>query len=207
MGIAPRYLPAACALLLLALVPTFIHSYSGPVADDGQAAASIPTALAGFASSPSDRNPTWGMRRFESDDWIEREYVDSSGRERVRLTVVRTYDAKSVYHHPELAVTYGTSFRDKEIRRFQARPDVPVHVLTPSPGVEAEGLYVLYYDSRFVEDPIRFQIRLAGELLFSRRKPMTLFFAFDPQRRDAQNVEQAASLKLLLAAIDAFVAQ
>jgi hypothetical protein len=207
MLIAPRYVPAACVLLLLALVPTFIHSYSDAVADDGPAASSIPTGLAGFASKPSDRSPTWGMRRFETDDWVEREYVDGSGRERLRLTVVRTYDAKSVYHHPELAVTYGTSFHDEEIRRFDSRPEIPVHVLKPGPGVEAEGLYVLHYDSRFVENPILFQIRLAGELLFTRRKPMTLFFVFDPQGRDPQQIENSASLKLLLSAVDAYVSR
>jgi hypothetical protein len=80
-------------------------------------------------------------------------------------------------------------------------------VLKPGPGVEAEGLYVLHYDSRFVENPILFQIRLAGELLFTRRKPMTLFFVFDPQGRDPQQIENSASLKLLLSAVDAYVSR
>jgi hypothetical protein len=205
--IAPRFVPAACVLVLLALIPTLIHSYSSDVFDDGRTATAIPTALAGYVSVPTDRSPTWGMRRFESQDWVERDYSTSAQTGKLRLTVVRTFDAKSIYHHPELAVAYGTSFRNEEIRRVSTRPDIPVHVLRPSPGVEAEAVYALQYDSRFVEDPIRFQIRLAGELLVSRRKPMTLFFVFAPQRHEAQDFERSESLKLLLAAIDAFNAQ
>ena len=37
-------------------------------------------------------------------------------------------------------------------------------------------MYTLLYDGQFVENPIRFQLVNALELLFSRRKPMTLVF-------------------------------
>ena len=89
---------------------------------------------------------------------------------------MRSYDAKSLYHHPELAVTEHTFIRT-ELRRFAQRPDIPVHVLyTESGGV---AFYALHYDRAFVQDPIRFQLRTAGELLFSGRKAMTLFFMTD----------------------------
>jgi hypothetical protein len=80
-------------------------------------------------------------------------------------------------------------------------------VLKPAPAVRALALYALHYDTRFVDDPIAFQIRTAGELLFSRRKPMTLFFAFDERPREDVAVDDSPAMKVLLAAIDAFVAQ
>lgn len=201
--ISVRYLPATCVLLALALVPTIIHSYSTDAGDDGRRTAAVPTELAGYTSRPSDRNAAWGQRRFDSHDWVEREYRDVARGHQVTLTVVRSYDAKSVYHHPELAVAYGVSFVGQQVIRLPQRPDVPVHVLKPSPGVPASAAYVLHYDARFVENPIAFQIRTAGELLVTRRKPMTLFFAQSADARE--QAEQVPSASVLLAAVDAFL--
>ena len=206
MMISHRFIPAACVLVAAALVPTIIHSYSAEVHDDGLTTAAIPTVLAGFASMPSERAATWGKRRFDSDDWTERVYSAANG-DRFRLTVVRSLDPKSVYHHPELAVAYRTGFVGEEIRRFEARPDVPVHVLKPGSGVRAAAMYVLHYDTRFVDNPITFQIRAAGELLFSRRRPMTLFFLFNEGPRAGGDAGEPAGATLLFEAIEAFLNQ
>jgi hypothetical protein len=200
--ISLRHAPATCVLLAFAIVPTVIHSYAAGTADDGRRTSAVPQVLAGMPSKPSERNPNWGKRRFDSDDWMERNYQAADGG-MLRLTVIRSADAKAVYHHPELAVAYGTSFVRTQVVRFPERPDVPVYVLTPGPGVEADGLYVLHYDTRFVENPISFQLRTAGELLFSRRKPMTLFFV-NASGRDRDAAKTSAA-KLLFAAVDSFV--
>ena len=68
------------------------------------------------------------------------------------------------------------------------------------------SLYALHYDNTFVEDPIRFQLRTAGELLFSGRKAMTLFFLFDKQADTAGGIESLPSLGLFFDAIDRFIA-
>jgi hypothetical protein len=198
-----RYAPAVCVLLALALVPTLLHSYSTPVVNDRLTAAGVNEVLAGYASVPSDRNATWGKRRFDSDDWVERTYVSGETTERLRLTVVRTFDAKSVYHHPELAIA-DASFRAAEVKRYAERADVPVHVLRTGSSGNALGLYVLHYGSDYVEDPIWFQVRTAGAMLVSRRKPMTLFFVYSSNAR--QRTEEEAA-RLLFAAIDSFVKQ
>ena len=200
--ISYRYISAVCALLALALVPTLIHSYSEPVIADGRHTRMIPDVLDGTASVPTDRSATWGKRRFDSDDWFERTYSNPETGKRLRLTVVRSLDAKSVYHHPELAVSDGTTFVGAETQRFEGRPEVPVHVLKPAPGVSSHALYALHYDDRFVEDPITFQLRTAGELLFSRRQPMTLFFVFDAHSPDG---DIKAAAQLLFAAVDSFL--
>jgi len=206
--ISLRYVPAMCVLLTLALIPTVIHSYAGGKATDGRSTTAISELfVSGYPSAPTNRNATWGKRRFDSDDWIEREYTDIERRGVIRLTVVRSFDAKSVYHHPELAVSDTTSFVEDTIRRFKERPEVPVHVLTPGPGVTTGGMYVLQYEDRFVEDPVWFQIRTAGELLFRRRQPMTLFFVLDSNGSPALDGEPAGSLRVLFGAIDAFFQQ
>lgn len=197
--IAHRYVPIVCVLLAVALVPTLIHSYSDNVLADGRRAAALSTVLAGYTSSPSDRNATWGQRRFGSDDWVERHYT--RGANTVRLTVVRSYDPKSLYHHPELAITYGEQFAGEEITHLPSRPEMPIHTLVPAEQEEAVASYVLHYGNRFVDNPILFQIQTAGELLVSRRQPMTIFFAIaNSGDRDAMN-------EVLIAAIDDFLAQ
>jgi hypothetical protein len=200
-----RYVPAICALVAIALVPTLIHSYSGDRVSDGRSAAAVPTVLGDYVSVPSDRNATWGKRRFDSDDWIERNYSNLRRNDEVRVTIVRSFDAKSVYHHPELAVAYGTSFEGEETHYLPGRSNLPLHVLRPAAGTSARAVYVLHYDDRFIDNPIAFQIRTAGELLFSARKPLTLFFALDENADAAQSVEQWPAVSLLLSAVDAFV--
>ena len=202
--ISTRYVVPLCVLLVLALVPTVIHSYFDDRFDDGRRAAAVSERMAGYYSSPTGRNATWGRRRFGSDDWVERSYVKSG--DEVKLTIVRSFDPKSVYHHPELAISDHTQFTDLATRRFASRPDVPVFILKPGAGGAASGLYALHYDNGFVEKPILFQLRLAGELLFSRRKPMTLF-ALDPVAPADADVEASGAAQVLFAAIDSFLAQ
>jgi hypothetical protein len=204
--ISHRFLPVVCLLLAAAIVPTIIHSYSGATHDDRRTTAAIPAVLVGHDSVPSERAATWGKRRFDSDDWTERVYSGASG-QKLRLTVVRSLDPKSVYHHPELAVAYRTSFVGEDVIRMSERPEVPVHVLKPGPGVDASAMYVLHYDTRFVDNPIAFQIRAAGELLFSKRRPMTLFFLLNESASAGDAGRASAEAGFLFAAIDAFLNQ
>ena len=200
--ISPRYLPYLAVLLGLALVPTIIHSYADDTERDGRETSRLPMVLAGYSATPTDRDSTWGERRFESHDWVERGYVKAG--DRVRLAVVRSFDPKSLYHHPELAIAYGTPFIGVQAQRWTRRPDVPVFVLEPGRGSNAAGFYVLHYGSTFVEAPIRFQLQTAGELLLTRRKEMTLFFMLDPQLPQA-GLERSGAADVLFAAIDAFL--
>jgi hypothetical protein len=202
--LSSRYAPAVCVALLLALVPTIIHSYAGVVTNDGRSTATIPTTLTSYNSAPTRRSADWGKRHFDSHDWFEREYR-SAGDELV-LTVVRSYDLKALYHHPELAVAYHSAkFDQSRTESAEGRPDVPVHVLTNRPG-GAVAMYVLDYDGRFISDPIRFQLRTAGELLFSGRKPMTLFFVLDERAPEGVAPLKLPAATLLFEAIDRFTA-
>ena len=207
--ISIRFAPIVCVLTGVALAPTLMHSYVGATSVDGRSTSAIPTTLAGYSAVPSARSPGWGGQRFDSVDWVEREYT--SGADRIRLTVVRSYDLKALYHHPELAVAYGPTFGNTfdryEVRTFPGRPEVPVHVLHPAPGRDGMALYALHYDSGFVAEPIAFQLRTAAELLFTPRRAMTLIFAHDLQVPAGARVDELPSVKLLFEAIDRFVDQ
>jgi hypothetical protein len=200
-----RFAPAVCVLVALALVPTIIHSYAGAVVDDGLRASALPERLAGLDSRVSDRSENWGQRRFESDDWVERVYT-VEGRE-VTLTVVRSFDLKALYHHPELAVAYGSSFDRHRVEVFDRRPTIPVHVLDNSLNAAPLALYALHYGDRFIAEPIRFQIRTAGELLFSGRRAMTLFFTQSEVRFRTGDLSGQPVASILMAAIDEFLKQ
>jgi hypothetical protein len=66
-------------------------------------------------------------------------------------------------------------------------------------------VYALHYGDGFVEDPIAFQLRAAGQLLFSPRQAMTLLFARDLQTTKGKPLAQYPSTRVLLSAIDAFL--
>ena len=197
-----RYASALCVALAFALVPTVMHSYIGATSDDGRQVRAIPTELAGFAGTSMKRNAGWGKSHFESDDWFERAYRNGSGE--VLLTVLRSYDTKRLYHHPELDIAYGTAFVSSDLQRL--RGAVPVNVLR-TVDRRAIALSVLHYEDDFVEHPYRLQLRTAAELMVSPRKPMTLFFAVQYGVAPDADVGSLPAARVLLAAVDQFTTQ
>ena len=199
--VSTRFAPAVAALLMLALVPTVLHSYMKGAIDDGRAVAGIPTYLAGMQGVSSDRRAEWMRTQFESTDFIDRRYAQD-----LTLVVVRSLNAKTLYHHPELALAYGDSYSARQVVRFPQRADVPVHVLVGDNNQRLVSMYVMSYDDRFVEDPIKFQFQTALKLLVSRRRPMTLFYVKD-RAAQGQIAESSRAASLLLAAVDTFKGQ
>jgi hypothetical protein len=196
-------LPVALALFL-ALLPTAIHSYVGVRVEDGLTAAAIPEALAGFSGTKTSRNATWGQRRFDATDWIERTY--HAGAKDVRLVVVRSFDLKKLYHHPELAAAYGTDLRPAGIQRSSTGPTV-VHTFESVAGGRQAVMYALLYDGVFVEDPLWFQLQTAGKLLVGGRRQMTLFFVHQSDVPAGEPLENTAAASVLRAAVEAFAQQ
>jgi hypothetical protein len=202
--VSSRFAPAVLVLLALAAVPTVIHSYMGSAVPDGRTAMAIPVRLAGEAGTATKRRASWGDDRLASTDWFERRYTATP---EVKLTVARSYDAKKLYHHPELAIDYGPSYERAETMTLPQRPGVPVHVLRGAQGSSRRlALYTLHYEDGYVEDPIRFQLRASFKALFSNRKPMTIFFAAQDLPRD-ETIESSKAARMLLAAMEAFERQ
>jgi hypothetical protein len=193
MIISTRYAPAVTILLAFALIPTIRSSYVGAQAHDGRSTGKIPIMLAGQFGSDTQRGTAWAKKTLSADDAIERRYGSN-----VTLFVGRSYDAKQLYHHPELGVAYGRSYSASGTRPASERPEVVLHWLT---GQEAWALYALAYEDTFVSDPIRFELRRALTNLVRPREPMTLFFVHG--RGQAPPEGEA----VLLAAIDSFRSQ
>jgi hypothetical protein len=196
--ICTRYLPAVTALLALACVPTVVHSYLGTPAGDGRTLTAVPMRLNGLEGRPSPRSPEWVQNTYGTADFIERQYGSE-----LTLFMVRSYDAKRLYHHPENGVAHGDGYERAIVVRTPERPGVPIFVLRSPRRV---SVYALLHDREFVADPIRFQLRNALVSLFRPESLMTLFFVRD-KSADAGDRDVSAAEDLLLAAIDSFAAQ
>ena len=205
--ISSKYAAATVLLLALALVPTVIHSYLDVTLDDGVSLRSIPATIDGMPSKPTERRQEWVASRFDTADWIERVYqVD--GRD-VTLFAARSYDAKRLYHHPELALLRGTQTTPAGIVRVPGAGHIPLHVIKTgrmSTGDKGVAVYVLLANGSFVENPIAYQLRSSARLLVSGRAPMTLVMATDVAG-DANKLEAAPATRLLLAALRGLTSQ
>ncbi len=202
--ISARYVRPVAVAIALATVPTIRHTYLRQVVPDGRTTAPAQQALSHISSTPGERTASWMLRNLEAEDWFDRTYRVES--KQIRLFVGRSYDAKRLYHHPEIALVRGSEITIKGVVRAESRPEIPLHLLSTrrkdQPGLI---IYALHYGNGFVDDPIRFQISNAATLLFSGRRPMTLFFAMSDENADAYQRSEAA--RLLFTAVDAFLNQ
>lgn len=151
------------------------------------------------------RKAEWVKEIFATDDWIERDY-DVPGHDEIRLFVVRSFDIKRVYHHPELAVLYGIEFRRNHEIVSTGRLAAPTRILRTSAN-KGVAAYVLLYEDRFVRNPILFQLLNSLEILFSPRKQMTLFLVYDKQLQGNAEFSSSPASQILSGAIDSFVSQ
>jgi hypothetical protein len=203
--ISSRYVLPATLILLLALIPTAIHSYLDLKTDDGLSVKNISQVLGNFYSTPTNRQPEWGKETFGSEDWIERIYTDEQGKS-LRLFVGRSYDHKRLYHHPELALSYAKDLRGAGQIRLPGQPEIAVNLLHNEmrPNMAA---YVLLYDGKFIDSPISHQIRDSLKQLFNARKPITLFYIVDDHEPKNSPFIQSPAALLLTKAIKNFMDQ
>lgn len=200
--LSTRYAIPVIILLTLALIPTTIHSYINTTVDDGKSVNNIAMTLNNFTSVPAKRNAQWGMDIFGSEDWFERDYQDKQYN-KVRLFAARAYDHKRLYHHPELALSYGYSLNKKELLKLPDHPDMPVYVLYNKEHTILVA-YALLYNGEFVQDPINHQLGESIRLLVNTRKPMTLLYVSQSGLRPGTQFEQSAATSLLTLAIQSF---
>lgn len=203
--VSARYAGPVAALLAFALVPTVIHNYWGAVTADGLTTRQIAPAFGSVQSTPTERKAAWVQNVFDSTDWVERIYRKDGND--VVFFAGRSYDAKRLYHHPELALLRGTETTPRGVVRASARPEIPMHLLTTkAKGRQGIAVYALLYDGRFIDNPVMFQLRTSAALLVSGRKPMTLFLASDLSGSPSK-IDDAPATRVLLDAIASFERQ
>ena len=195
-----RHLPALAILLAVTAVPTVVHSYIPVTAGDGRRTERIPLRLNGLDARPTDRSLVWLPDAMAVVDHTERRYGPE-----LRLLVVRSFDAKRLYHHPELAVAHGDDYGRASVVRVADRPEVPIYVLQGAR--DRLSAYTLIYEDQFVADPISFQLRNVVALLVRPRQLMTLFFVRGSPGSNTHPPGKSPSEQLLLAAVDSFLAQ
>ncbi len=203
--LSTRYAMSVCILLALALIPTVIHSYIDAKVDDGKSVINIATTLNNYSSVPAKRNTSWGLDVFGSTDWFERDYQDQKYH-KVRLFTARSYDHKRLYHHPELALSYGKDLTKQGIVNLPNDSRIPVHLLSNENNT-LQAAYVLFYDDQFISDPINHQLGESMRLLVSAGKPMTLFYASQANATGNIPFDQSDMAQLLLLAIQNFQTQ
>ena len=204
--ISSRYALPVTMLLALALIPTVFHSYLAALIDDGRSVESISHVLGDFSSQPYNRHKAqWVKEVFDSQDWVERIYKSSSGA-KVRLFVVRSYDLKRLYHHPELALSRGADLKSEGVFMLHGESEIPVHLLQSNSG---HGLvaYVLLHDGMFIKDPLAHQLLEAFKQLVSARKAMTLFYVSDSISPNGADFNKTSAAFILGEAVKSFQTQ
>lgn len=198
--LSARYATPVLIALALALVPTVVNSYIGRTVTESPALReALPEVLDGMPSTPTGRKAASIKREFASEDWVEREFVDASGRRSVVLAV-RSYDMKRLYHHPELAVSEVDYEREVGQRVDGPGGPLDVHVLRSGAG-DSVAAYALLFKGRTVANPYLFQVMQAPELLLFGQRPLTLVFVEAPAGPRSEG--EAAAVRMLVSAVTA----
>ncbi len=169
-----RYLYPLSACLLLALIPVVVHSYLHAEIDDCKA----PWALAPQSAQASDsggRRDAMMRERFESFQAQEGSFLRNGLR--FDFSIIRSYDAKRLYHRPETSLVEHAIVERREIEWVpEASGALPIHRVyygDTDPAILVA--YLLVYHSSPVASPYWPQLRAAPIELFGGRRPMTLF--------------------------------
>ena len=170
-----RYLYPLSACLLLALVPVVVHSYLQVEADDCRSGVLLPEST--LPPDGSGKRDDWIGERFQSSHWREGSFVKDGLR--FDFAVIRSYDAKRLYHLPENSLVEHTLVVQRRGTDWVPADagTLPVHrAYYGDTDPVMLVAYLLVYRSAPVANPYWLQLRSAPIELFSGRHPMTLFF-------------------------------
>ncbi|MGA7462514.1 MAG: hypothetical protein WBW69_19930 [Candidatus Korobacteraceae bacterium] len=170
-----RYVRPLSVCLFVALIPVVVHSYFHLEIDDCK----TPLALVQEPAHPSDagaKRDAFMRDRFQSSQWQEGSF--SKDGLQFDFSIVRSYDAKRLYHRPENSLVEHSAIVDRrDLVWVEADSDaMPIHRAyygDTDPAILVS--YVLVYRSVPVASPYSAQLRAAPVEVFSGRRPMTLF--------------------------------
>ena len=196
----PRFAWPTALVLLVALVPTVANVYM-PVApiEGGTLAERIPERLEGHGKAQPGKhaeNPAWALENYGSDDSVSRRYAG------MEFFAARTYDAKRLFHYPELALTYGHAANTRHSTTIETHVGTTTVQLIDFESSRGNHVaaYVLFYGRRSVDEPYSFMVGVLPELFAGGREPATLIYVQASARKD----ESKAQLKKrLLGLLDA----
>jgi len=169
-----RYVVALSACLLVALIPVVVHSYIQLEIDDCKTPWALMSESAP-ASNSGGRRDAWMRERFQSSQWREGSFFADGLR--FDFSIVRSYDAKRLYHRPENSLVEHSIVERRGIEWVQTDSGaLPIHRAyygNSDPAILVA--YLLVYRSSPIASPYWPQLRAAPVELFGGRRPMTLF--------------------------------
>ncbi len=175
--ISGRYAVPLVVLLLGALLPTVRHSYLGHIeVAPAVTEALVPVVVAGVTGVPHTLPASGMVGAYDAQSWAERVY-QAPGGGRVSLFVVRGFDHKKLYHHPELGVLRGRTFGPLRKGVLTGQRAQPIYLLQNATSGES-AVYALLYGDQWVADPYVHQVASALGTLWTGRRPLTLLFAY-----------------------------
>lgn len=189
--ISRRYVGALMAVLVLALGATLRGSYFPPTGDWAPLTAQqLPADVAGVRGVEKVRTGGWIAETYGAQSWAERTYA--VGGDEVGVFVVRSFDMKKLYHHPELGVLRGNTFQPGHALTLGDASQT-VHVLQNTTS-GASAVYALVHDGAWIGNPYRLQVSSALTSLWTGRRPLTLVFVYGPVLADGVPTPFAADL-------------
>ena len=170
-----RYVRPLAACFLLALIPVVMHSYIHAEIDDCKAPGAFISQSVQASHSGGSRDATM-REQFQSSQWNEGSFF----RDGVRydFSIVRSYDAKQLYHRPENKLVEHTLIVDRRgIEWVHADSGtLPIHrAYYGDTGPAVMVAYVLVFRSSPVAGPYWPHLRAAPVELLTGARPMTLF--------------------------------
>ena len=161
-----RYVRPLSACLLLALIPVVVHSYLQVEIDDCKAPWAFVPESAQASDSGGSRD-AWMRERFQSSQWQEGSFFRDGLR--FDFSIIRSYDAKRLYHRPETSLVEHAIVETRGIEWVQADSGaLPIHRAyygDTDPAILVA--YLLVYRSSPVASPYWAQLRAAPVELFS----------------------------------------
>jgi hypothetical protein len=198
--ITTRHAWLVAGLLLLTLVPTYFNVYRQPPELEPGALAAAIDLQGDREATPGRHDAGWVAAHFAAHDFVERRY--HVGAQELELFAARTWDAKKLFHFPELALTYG---RSVTAERKEELDGVPVRVLEfRNRATVRVSVSALFYGKQPVRDPMPFLLRSLPELFVGRREPMTLIYVQGEARLDGEEALRTELEALLAEAAAAF---
>jgi hypothetical protein len=194
--LSTRYVPHILVLVLVAAIPTLLHSLGRFDVEDCASYAAL------LAPPDPDRAPLpSAVERSLDRSWGEGNWstgtLPEGGRVgRLSYVIARSYDPKAVYHWPESRVIWEARPVERGLDEVESHGGrIPVHRAYYEPeGSPPRGFvvvaYLLVYHSRPVANPYLAQILSAPGEVVTGRRPMWLFLVHgrvgELQRREAE---------------------
>jgi hypothetical protein len=211
-----RYALPIALLLLLTAVPALLHESARFEVEDCAAPEQVLALGNGRLPDGGGREAVerYLQRAAAGGRYGAGDLPLGGGPGRLDFVILRSYDAKLVYHWPAARLTWnarGSQRPDRHALELHATPagTLPVHraffeTLEKQGGDAFVVAYLLVYHEQPVANPYLAQLRAAPLELVSGRRPMWLFYVSGRVPRERREVAEQAARDWLLGAWQRF---